>query len=389
MKKIGIMTTGGDCSGLNSVINRVVLGAYNRGWRTFGIIDGTDGLCHMPANAIELTPESLPIENARLAGSFLHNGNSGVMNFETAVKMGRIATFNKNLKKSLAGMGLDAVSVANCAAEHLASLGVSSFAYVGVSGRPFWDAQRETSFVAAMRRRGAAVPVFRPGPGARRGSAALRRFLLALPRPCAVFAAFDAVAKEVVDACAAAGLRVPDDVAVLGCDDDAFICENSYPTISSILPDWQRCGELAVERLLRRIEGGGAGAATKYGVVCVSVRESTRLLSARSAVVKRALAFIAENVTSGISASGVALALDIPLRTLEYRFRRELGRTVSAEIQERRLGAVERMLADRNVRIESIAQMCGYRSDVNLKKQFKKRFGLSMREWRKGVFALA
>ena len=112
-------------------------------------------------------------------------------------------------------------------------------------------------------------------------------------------------------------------------------------------------------------------------------------LAARSAVVKRALAFIAENVTSGISASGVALALDIPLRTLEYRFRRELGRTVSAEIQERRLGAVERMLADRNVRIESIAQMCGYRSDVNLKKQFKKRFGLSMREWRKGVFALA
>ncbi len=109
MKKIGIMTTGGDCSGLNSVINRVVLGAYNRGWRTFGIIDGTDGLCHMPANAIELTPESLPIENARLAGSFLHNGNSGVMNFETAVKMGRIATFNKNLKKSLAGMGLDAL----------------------------------------------------------------------------------------------------------------------------------------------------------------------------------------------------------------------------------------------------------------------------------------
>lgn len=284
---------------------------------------------------------------------------------------------------------LDAVSVANCAAEHLASLGVSSYAYVGVSGRPFWDAQREAAFAAAMRRRGATVKVFRPGPSARRGAAALRRFLLSLPRPCAVFAAFDAVAREVVDACAAAGLSVPDDVAVLGCDDDAFICENSYPTISSILPDWQRCGEMAVERLLRRIDGGGAGAATKYGVVCVSVRESTRLLSARSAVVKRALAFIAENVTSGISASGVALALDIPLRTLEYRFRRELGRTVSAEIQERRLGAVERMLADRNVRIESIAQMCGYRSDVNLKKQFKKRFGLSMREWRKGVSALA
>ena len=109
MKKIGIMTTGGDCSGLNSVINRIVLGAQNRGWRTFGIIDGTDGLCHMPANAVELTPESIPVENARLAGSYLHNGNSGIMNFETAVKMGRVDQFNRNLKKSLASLNLDAL----------------------------------------------------------------------------------------------------------------------------------------------------------------------------------------------------------------------------------------------------------------------------------------
>ena len=109
MKRIGIMTTGGDCSGLNSVINRLVLGAYKRGWRTFGIIDGTDGLCRIPANAIELTPKSIPVENARLAGSFLHNGNSGIMNFETAVKFGRMAQFNRNLKKSLSTMKLDAL----------------------------------------------------------------------------------------------------------------------------------------------------------------------------------------------------------------------------------------------------------------------------------------
>ncbi len=109
MKKIGIMTTGGDCSGLNSVINRVVRGAHNRGWRVYGIIDGTDGLCHVPPEAIELTPDSVPIEIARIAGSFLHNGNHGIMNFQTAVQMGRIAQFNKNLKKSLAMLNLDAL----------------------------------------------------------------------------------------------------------------------------------------------------------------------------------------------------------------------------------------------------------------------------------------
>lgn len=109
MKKIGIMTTGGDCSGLNSVINRLTVGATNRGWRVCGIIDGTDGLCARPVNTIDLTPETLPIERARLAGSFLHNGNATKMNFEVAVESGKLAQFNKRLKKSLAGLGLDAL----------------------------------------------------------------------------------------------------------------------------------------------------------------------------------------------------------------------------------------------------------------------------------------
>jgi 6-phosphofructokinase 1 len=110
MKKIGIMTTGGDCSGLNTVINRLVLGATNRGWRIFGIIDGTDGLCTQPANVIEMNNYTVPIECARLAGSFLHNGNACTMiNFEKAVKSGRMPQFNKMLHDSLASLNLDAL----------------------------------------------------------------------------------------------------------------------------------------------------------------------------------------------------------------------------------------------------------------------------------------
>lgn len=109
MKKIGIMTTGGDCSGLNSVINRVVLGAAKRKWRVYGIVDGTDGLCTCPPNVIEMTTETLPVEIARIAGSFLHNGNACMMNFETASETGHIAQFNRMLKKSLAVLDLDAL----------------------------------------------------------------------------------------------------------------------------------------------------------------------------------------------------------------------------------------------------------------------------------------
>ncbi len=109
MKTIGIMTTGGDCSGLNTVIQRIMRGAQMRHWRVIGIMDGTDGLCATPPQTIELTNSVLPIENARLAGSFLHNGHAGVMNFETAAANGTVAQFNRRLRAALQKLKLDAL----------------------------------------------------------------------------------------------------------------------------------------------------------------------------------------------------------------------------------------------------------------------------------------
>ncbi len=109
MKRIGVMTTGGDCSGLNTAIQRIMRGATRRGWRVFGILDGTDGLCTTPISAIELTDALLPIENARLSGSFLRNGDAGALNFETAAQEGALDAFNKKLYKSIHDLKLDAL----------------------------------------------------------------------------------------------------------------------------------------------------------------------------------------------------------------------------------------------------------------------------------------
>ena len=109
MKKIGIMTTGGDCSGLNTAIQRIVRGATLRNWQVWGILDGTDGLCTTPPAAILLNDLIIPIENARLAGSFLHNGYANALNFETALERGKIAAFNKKLHQSLTELKLDAL----------------------------------------------------------------------------------------------------------------------------------------------------------------------------------------------------------------------------------------------------------------------------------------
>ena len=107
MKRIGIMTTGGDCSGLNTAIQRIVTAATTRGWTVIGIQDGTDGLYANPVRAITFDANTLPIETARLAGSFLCNGHAGTQNYETAAKNGTLPEFNKKIRSALRELKLD------------------------------------------------------------------------------------------------------------------------------------------------------------------------------------------------------------------------------------------------------------------------------------------
>lgn len=108
-KKIGIMTTGGDCSGLNTVIQRIVDGCIQRKWAVIGIQDGTDGLCCSPAKTVDLTNENFQFASSHLAGSILSNGHDGAENFATAAKAEKLTAFNKKIKKSLKELKLDAL----------------------------------------------------------------------------------------------------------------------------------------------------------------------------------------------------------------------------------------------------------------------------------------
>ena len=109
VKRIGIMTTGGDCSGLNTVIQRVADGCVRRKWSVIGITDGTDGLYANPPKTINLTDNVSQFAVSHLSGSVLGNGNANVMNFESAAKNGKLSNFNKRLQKSLCDLDLDAL----------------------------------------------------------------------------------------------------------------------------------------------------------------------------------------------------------------------------------------------------------------------------------------
>lgn len=109
-KKIAIMTTGGDCSGLNTAIKRLVDSCVQRKWDVIGILDGTDGLYSNPTRTINLSDERLfQFAQSHLAGSVLSNGHAGTVNFESSAQAGKLTVYNNRLKKALHDLDIDAM----------------------------------------------------------------------------------------------------------------------------------------------------------------------------------------------------------------------------------------------------------------------------------------
>lgn len=281
----------------------------------------------------------------------------------------------------------DAAATARLAAEHLTSLGLGNFAYVGTCPPIDWSEARGAAFAELVQRQGGTCAIFDPAPTRARDARHLRAWLKALPRPCGVFAAMDIRARDVLDACADVGLRVPDDLAVLGVDNDELLCENCWPSLSSILPDFQHAGELAVELLDEQMHGRPpARRQLAYGPLRLVVRASTRRLPLPSRSVSAAQEFIRQNACAGIRVEDVVRGMGTARRTAEVAFRRATGTSILDAIQTVRLDAVCALLRDTRTPIALAAASCGYRSDAYLKNLFKQRFGVSMSAYRSSKF---
>lgn len=279
----------------------------------------------------------------------------------------------------------DNTETAHLAARSLLRLNLVHYAYVGTNPGVDWSCRRGAAFADTIVVGGGTCSVYDIASTRRvRGDATrLRAWLVALPKPCGVFAAMDLRAKDVMNACASAGIKVPDDIALLGVDDDEPLCESTYPSLSSVAPDFQRGGMLAAELLDAKMWGQTTDAIPRlYGPQRIVVRESMRRYPVRTCAVSDAVEFIRRNACSGIRVEDVIPIMKVSRRTAEMSFRHATGHSILNEIECVRLDAVQTMLRANTHPINFIAQACGYNSDAYLKNLFKKRFGLSMRAWR-------
>lgn len=297
--------------------------------------------------------------------------------------------FNLNLPKSsplfarktgVVFLHHDSASIGAVAAQHLLSTGVlRSFVFLAPGESAPWADQREDSFAAALSKCDFALTRLTTAQDAVASVSTLR----ALPKPIGLFAASDKIALHAVSLGRAARLRMPDELAVLGVDNDESICESTTPTLSSVATTPETLGYEAARQLDQLMQR--ANRPTRdITIGCkpsVFVRESTPGGTPYGPLVEKALAYIESHATDGIGPNDVAKHLGISRRLLDLRFAQVQKRSVLSIIQDRRLACVQRELLAATSTIQELSLKCGYGSPNHLKKIFKERFGVSMRDW--------
>lgn len=242
------------------------------------------------------------------------------------------------------------------AANHLAGLGAASFGYVPARGRFWWCQEREKCFAEELSKVGRSCRVFRGGN--------LPAWLASLKRPCAVFAATDIRAREVVDACNEAGLVVPADVAVMGVDNDELVCETTEPGLTSIEWNTEDVGYAAAELLDRAMRGEirRPKHPEKFYYVGARLvpRASTLANFTRDPIVAKCRAIIAENIAQKITGESISEKLGVSKRTLERHFKAASGHSLHHEVFAARISAAQELIKKNRLSLDAIASRCGF-----------------------------
>ncbi len=267
--------------------------------------------------------------------------------------------------------------IGRSAANHLLSIGrCRSYAFVHHQSVMQWSVDRFNAYRDTLREHGFECHELKSPEGIEK-----------LERPVGVFAANDDRGYDVIEFCRANQLRVPEDIAVIGINNDTLVCENCHPRLSSIQPDFEQEGYLAAETLSRMMHPAPctphpAPRTLFVGVKQVVRRESTAELSLSGKLVQRALVYIRKNALKGISVTDVAAHLHVSRRLADLRFRELQGTTIGETIISERLTEVKRLLRETKDPIDAIAVRCGYENPNYLKNLFKRRFAMTMREFR-------
>lgn len=278
--------------------------------------------------------------------------------------------------------------------EHFKERGFRHFGYCGFNGADYSD-ERRAGFVESVEKLGLRCHIFKEERLVGRAKTAgyeneglkdalpVANWIRELPKPVGVMACNDMRGQQVLNACRALGVAVPDEVAVIGVDNDEVLCTLSDPPLSSVVPDTERIGYETAALLARMMRGEKAPAEHIFiRPKAVITRKSTEVLAVEDRQIAAVTRFIREHACEGIDVSDVLRAVPMSRSTLDRRFIALMNCSPKDEILRVRLNRAKQLLAETDFPLPVIAEKVGLEHAEYLSRIFKKRVGQTPSEFR-------
>lgn len=292
----------------------------------------------------------------------------------------------------------DDEAVVRMAIEHLRHQGLNSFAFCGFEGADYsvrrlgWfrELLGSDESAAVYESRGSRHPgtIGQESKGML-DTEGVTRWLQLLEKPVGLIACNDIRAQQILQCCEDAGIAVPDDIAVIGVDNDEVICGLCHPNLSSVDPNTRQIGYDAAALLDQMMEGGGVPA--EEVVVPPSrviVRGSTDVIAIEDRTVAAAYRFLREHACEGISVEDVVRIVPLSRRSLERRMRQYFGRSPSELIAELRVARIKQLLEGTDFPLKKIAWLAGFTHDEHMAVFFRRQVGEPPGKYRKSWRAI-
>jgi LacI family transcriptional regulator len=323
------------------------------------------------------------IQNTKMAKTLLASGLPVIGIDLPAAPLSR-----RNLLAGISEICADSRQAGRLAAEHFLERGFCNFAFCGYEGR-VWSQRRQEGFTERLQEAGFSCQVYQPAPLKhglfwKQELPMVMAWLKSLPRPVAVMTCNDIRGRQVLEASLLGGLEAPEDVAVVGVDDDHLICNLSNPPLSSVAVNLSQAGYQAAELLDSLIRGEVRQPQQIVAeALWVVGRRSSDVIVTEDRRVAAALRFIRDHARQAIKVDDVVRCAGISRRGLEIRFRRAVGRSIRGEIQRIRLAYTKQLLTETNLPAERIAALAGFGSLPYLMSMFHRETGMTLAQFRR------
>ena len=292
----------------------------------------------------------------------------------------------ENLIPDIPWVETDDHAISNLAVDHLIECGFKSFGFVET---PYnWSKWRGIHFEEKLIEKGFQCHCLNIG---RKSNLSweeeqkkIESWLKELPKPIGIFASYDLMGRQIIESCNKLGFMVPEEIAVLGVDNDPFICELCSPPLSSIIPNTQKTGYIAAS-LLEKLMYKDEIEKLEYRIKPLGIqnRRSTDTIAIDDQYISKAIHYIYENAQSGvINIKDVLSMVPMSRRVFEKTFEKTVGRTPYKEMQRIRVNRIKELLLDTDLTLMDIAERAGFEHVSYMSYLFKRETGITPVQYR-------